>query len=150
MELEDAMRRVIDAFVGRLYTASCLVSSAAVAHLMGRGDVVEGYKLEDRHSRYYRHYWYRLDDVDYDVGGLITQAVIPQLGNPGVSAYLASCMFRLSTQQPAICEGCDDWSRVDIEDKTQLRELEAGYRTYKQTPRRFWKKAAPWMRRLIK
>ena len=81
---EGVMKRVVGEFVDRMVGGACLLASAAFIHLLGRGDMIQGY-LGRGGPFYCRHYWVRLDDVDYDVGSAIMAILAPhmaQLGEP--------------------------------------------------------------------
>ena len=45
--LAQTLQIVVDAFVRKRVSSACLVASGIVANRMGRGEVVEGYQIED-------------------------------------------------------------------------------------------------------
>ena len=144
-KLDGVIQRIVDAFVARRCSSACLVATAIVANQMGRGEVVEGYQIADEIKGYGRHYWYRLDGVDYDVGTLIALRVIPLI-KPSARWWVEGRTIRLSTEPPTA--RYTYWCGVDADDEAQCRKLEKSYRAYKQTPHKFWKQAPRWMREL--
>ena len=126
-EVEGVMKRVVDAFVDRMVGGACLIASAALIHLLGRGDMIQGYL--GRGGRFFcRHYWVRLDDVDYDVGSAIMAILAPhmkQLGSP-----------ELHHDRP---------SGTQMDDPGSLATLEHGYRVYQRDPSALLSGAPDWM-----
>ena len=124
---EGVMKRVVDEFVDHMVGGACLIASAALIHLLGRGDMIQGYL--GRGDRFFcRHYWVRLDDVDYDVGSAIMAILAPhmkQLGSP-----------ELHHDRP---------SGTQMDDPGSLATLEHGYRVYQRDPSALFSGAPDWM-----
>ena len=129
--IPTALRRVLNAFVLQNVGGACLIASAAFIHLLGRGELVEGYLSRVKSRAYYcRHYWARVDGVDYDIGSAITRRLTPQaeiLGKP-----------ILLDRAPTSGEQMDD--------PRTLAFLELGYRMHQSEPAALLRCAPSWMR----
>lgn len=131
LSIPSALKRVVNAFVLQGIGGACLIASAAFIHLLGRGELVEGYMSRSQASGYYcRHYWARVDGVDYDVGSAITRRLAPQIELAGHPVLL---------QHPPL-EG------EQLEDPRELFMLERGYQTYMRSPQALLRCAPKWMR----
>ena len=129
--IPGALKRTITAFVLRGVGGACLIASAAFIHLLGRGELIEGYLVREKCRDYYcRHYWARVDGVDYDVGAAITRRLAPQTKLLGKAVLVAQ----------APLEG------EQLDDPRALSEIEHGYRTYQRDPAALMSLSPQWMR----
>ena len=75
LDIHCSLKRVITPFVRNGVGGACLIASAFFIRLVGRGELIEGYLVRDRtRDHYCRHYWARVDNIDYDLGSAITTA----------------------------------------------------------------------------
>ena len=144
--LAQTLQIVVDAFVRKRVSSACLVASGIVVNRMGRGEVVEGYQIEDSLKGYGHHYWYRLDGVDYDIGTPICRRVV-RLARPDAVWWVEGRTIRLSTRRP---KGYTYWCDGDAEDRSQVKELESAFATYTTAPKKFWARSPRWMRELLR
>jgi hypothetical protein len=129
--IPGALKRTITAFVLRGVAGACLIASAAFIHLLGRGELIEGYLVREKCRDYYfRHYWARVDGVDYDVGAAITRRLAPQTKLLGKDVLVV--LAPLGGEQ--------------LDDPRELSILEHGYRTYQKKPSALMRRSPQWMR----
>jgi hypothetical protein len=126
---EGVMKRVVGEFVDRMVGGACLIASAAFIHLLGRGDMIQGY-LGRGGRCYCRHYWVRLDDVDYDVGSAIMAILAPHSWNTVLG-------------EPELHH--DPPSGMQMDDPGSLATLEHFYRAYQRDPSALLSSAPDWM-----
>ena len=131
-EVEDVVCR----FVVRRKYGVCLVASALLRHRLGNdGEVIQGYLIFDTIQCYVRHYWFRIDGKDYDIGTIINTRL--NIGCPPT---------RLSQAAPS--QSC--YKYVSAIDQEELTVLEEGYQLYYTKPKKFWKSSRMnWLRKLI-
>ena len=99
-------------------------------HLLGRGEIVEGFLGRTKSNCFCRHYWARVDGVDYDIGGAITKRLAPQTELLGKAVLLDRAPY----------------SGEQRDDPRTLAVLERGYRTYKSEPAALLCCAPKWIR----
>ena len=132
--LDSVLEDVVRVFVEKDRYGVCLVASALLRHrLNGTGMIIEGYLIFDQMKFYVRHYWFRINDKDYDVGTAI---------NVGLNIHVPPS--RLSEVPPL------NYTYASMFDKNELMELEKGYMLYLTKPKKFWKSSPMnWLKRLV-
>ena len=133
--LDTLLEDVVRVFVEKSKYGVCLVASALLRHHVNRaGMIIEGYLIFDQMKCYVRHYWFRINGKDYDVGSII---------NTSLNIYVPSS--RLSEVPPS------NYTYASMLDENELMELEKGYMLYLTNPKRFWKSSPMnWLKRLVR
>ena len=133
--VEEILEDVIQRFVVRRKYGVCLVASALLRHRLGGvGDVIQGYLILDSHHCYFRHYWYRLDGKDYDVGTSISTRL-----------NIAHPPLRLCETMPS-----GSYNYVSAFNQAELKAVEKGYQMYLTKQKTFWKSwQMNWLKKLV-
>ena len=123
-------------YPGGIVLESCLVASALLRHrLDNNGEVIQGYLIFDSVQCSARHYWFRSERKDYDIGTIINARL--NIGCP------PSILSRTAPTQD-----CDKY--VSAIDQKELKALEEGYLLYLTKSKTFWKiYRSNWLKTLI-
>ena len=135
MDLDTLLEDVVRVFVEKGKYGVCLVASALLHHRANRaGKIIEGYLIFDQMKCYVRHYWFRINGKDYDVGSII---------NTSLNIY--DSFSRLSEVTPP------NYTYASMLDENELMELEKGYMLYLTNSKKFWKSSPMgWLKRLVR
>ena len=135
LNVDNKFHETINDFVSRNLIGTCLVSSALLLHRLKVGCVVEGYLINDILKCYERHYWYCVNEKDYDVGSVVNTILMSRkLGK------------RRRSQTPPP----DGYIYLSVMNPHELEKLEEGYRLYSRNLKAFWKKSPGWIRKIIR
>ena len=116
LDIHCSLKRVITPFVRNGVGGACLNASAYYNRLVGHGELIEGYLVRDKtRDHYCRHYWARVDNIEYDLGSAITRRLAPHVELAGKPL--------LMEQRP---------SGAQMDDPRVLSVLEIGYQTYRR------------------
>ena len=136
LDVSEKFHETVKDFVSRKIVAACLVSSAVLVHRLKMGEVIEGYLINDKMKYYVRHYWYRINEQDYDVGAVINMILMPDL-------FRKLGKRRRSQTAPA------GYKYVSSTNENELEKLEEGFQLYSKNPKVFWKKSPGWIRQIV-
>ena len=134
--VETELEAVVCRFVYKRKYGVCLVASTLLRHRLDHdGEVIQGYRIFDSVHCYVRHYWFRIDGKDYDVGTIIDTRLKIDLPPSRFSQAVPS-------------QSC--YTYVSALDQEELTTLEKGYQLYLTNPKAFWKcSRMNWLKKLV-